>query len=238
VTQFGAEKNYSMNHKPANRILAGLPESELARLLPLLKPVTLSAGEEVSDGTAGQFIYFPETAVISSISAMEDGKSTEVGMIGFEGVADVTSLLGKDRNGHFLNVSIAGRALKASADDVAREMSARNALQPRLLEYTATYVAQISQRSACGVLHQLEQRFAIWLLLLSDRLPDEVIQITHERIAERLGVRRAGVTVVAANMKAAGIISYSRGSLRILDRGKLEDLACECYDTLALRYLE
>src|ERR1043166_2190170 len=103
-----------MDYKPANRILSELPEAELARLMRLLKPVTLSAEQQLSDGPAGRFVYFPETAVISSISAMQDGKTAEVGMIGFEGVADVTSLLGKGRNGHSLNVSIAGRALKAN----------------------------------------------------------------------------------------------------------------------------
>jgi len=225
-----------MNQRPANRILAALPESDLARLLPLLKPVTLEAGQELSEvGTAGGFIYFPETSVISSVSAMEDGKSAEVGTIGFEGIAGVTTLLGVDGNGQSLNVSIAGRALKASADAFARELSAGNGVQQRLLEYTGRYVAHISQRSACGLLHRLEQRLAIWLLLLADRVPDDVIQITHERIAERLGVRRAGVTVLAASMRAAGAISYSRGQLRILDRAKLEALACECYGTLAIR---
>jgi hypothetical protein len=113
-------------------------------------------------------------------------------------------------------------------------MALRNGVQQRLLDYSATYVAQVTRRSACGILHRLEQRLAVWLLLLADRLPDSALEITHEQIAERLGVRRAGITVLAANMKTAGVISYSRGSLRIVDRPKLEALACECYRVLAL----
>jgi CRP-like cAMP-binding protein len=225
-----------MDQKSGNRILAGLPDAELARLRPLLKPVALAKGQRLSDaGATGRFIYFPESSVISCIAAMEDGKSAEVGMIGFEGVADITSLLGARQPGQTLSVSIAGSALRASKEDFAREIFHGNGLQHAVLQYAAQYVAQVSQRSACAVLHRLEQRFAFWLLLLADRLDGEVIHITHERIAEHLGVRRAGVTVVAANMEAAGAISCSRGRLRVIDRSKLEDRACECYSALAMR---
>jgi CRP-like cAMP-binding protein len=225
-----------MNKKPDNKILAGLPEAQLARLLPLLKPLALSRGQSLSEnGATGRFIYFPETSVISCFASMEDGKSAEVGMVGFEGVVDVTSLLGSRQPRQSLSVSIPGRALRANKEDFAREIFRGDGVQHAILEYTAQYVAQVSQRSACAVLHRLEQRFAIWLLLLADRLDGDVIQITHERIAEHLGVRRAGITVIAANMEAAGAIACSRGRLRIIDRAKLEAMACECYGALALR---
>ena len=155
-------------------------------------------------------------------------------MIGFEGVADVTALIGSGPTIHTLNVSMGGSALRVRKDDLAREMLKGDGFQQSLLTYTADYVRQISQRSACAIFHLVEQRFAVWLLLVADRTKDESIQITQEGIAEHLGVRRAGVTVVAANMQAAGAISYRRGNLRITDREMLKVMACECYGTLAV----
>jgi CRP-like cAMP-binding protein len=223
-----------MNKKPANRILAGLPDAALARLMPLLKPVELAAGQRLSEpeATSG-FIYFPESSVISCFADMSDGKSPEVGMIGFEGVADVAFLL-DSRQSHSLSVSIAGSALRGSKKDVAREIFQGNGAQQAILEYAAQYVGQLSQRAACAVVHKLEQRFAIWLLLVTDRVKSDVIHITHERIAEYLGARRAGITVIALDMQATGTITNSRGRLRVMDRSRLEAMACECYSALTL----
>src|SRR6476646_5455112 len=149
-----------MNNRPLNNILSELPDSELARVMPLFKPVNLAGGERLSEGDArNRFIYFPETSVISVFADMSDGK-----------IAEVTALLDFRQPSQSLNVSIAGKALRASTEDFAREIFDGDGLQQRLLEYAASYVAHVSQRSACAVLHRLKQRFAIWLLLLADRL--------------------------------------------------------------------
>jgi CRP-like cAMP-binding protein len=222
-----------MKEMLTNKILSGLHDAEFARLMPLLQPVSLSPGEALCEaGEAARFIYFPESCVISCQANMQDGKSAEVGMIGFEGVADITTLVLPRPAVHALNVSIGGSALRVKKDDFQREIQTES-LQQSLLGYAAEYVTQVSQRSACAVFHLVEQRFAVWLLLLADRTEEDVIQITQERIADHLGVRRAGVTVVAAQMQAAGAISYRRGSLRITNREILERMACECYATLA-----
>src|SRR5215217_4563627 len=212
-----------MKEMLTNKLFSRVRDAEFTRLLPLLEPVSLSAGERLCEaGEPVRFIYFPESCVISCQANMQDGKSAEVGMIGFEGVADITAL-GRSRQAvHSLNVSIGGSALRVRRDDFEREIQRSEGLQQSLLDYAAEYVTQISQRSACAIFHLLEQRFAIWLLLLADRLDTAVIQITQERIADHLGVRRAGVTVVAAQMQAAGAISYRRGSLRITNRQILE----------------
>lgn len=224
-----------MKEMLTNRILSGLRDEEFARLMPLLQPVSLSGGDCLTQaGETVRFVYFPESAVLSCQAIMQDGKSAEVGMIGFEGVADVTALIGSGPTIHTLNVSMGGSALRVRKDDLAREMLKGDGFQQSLLTYTADYVRQISQRSACAIFHLVEQRFAVWLLLVADRTKDESIQITQEGIAEHLGVRRAGVTVVAANMQAAGAISYRRGNLRITDREMLKVMACECYGTLAV----
>ncbi|HEX6718372.1 MAG TPA: Crp/Fnr family transcriptional regulator [Pyrinomonadaceae bacterium] len=218
-----------------NKLLSRLRDVEFARLMPLLQPVSLSAGERLSEaGQAARFIYFPESCVISCQANMEDGKSAEVGIIGFEGLADITALNGSRPAVHSLNVSIGGSALRVRKDDFERELRRSEGLQQSLLGYSAEYVTQLSQRSACAIFHQVEQRFAVWLLLLADRIKEAVIQITQERTADHLGVRRAGVTVVALHMQAAGAISYKRGNLRITNREMLEAMACECYGTLAV----
>jgi CRP-like cAMP-binding protein len=224
-----------MKEMLTNKILNGLREAEFARLMPLLQPVSLSAGERLSEaGETMRFIYFPESSVLSCQAEMQDGKSAEVGMIGFEGMAGITALVGSRPAAHFLNVSVGGSALRVGTDDFKREILHHDGLQQSLLAYAGDYVTQVSQRSACAIFHTVEQRFAVWLLLLTDRTRDAVIQITQERIADHLGVRRAGVTVVALHMQAAGAISYRRGNLRIDNREMLEAMACECYGTLAI----
>ena len=224
-----------MKEMLTNKILTGLRNADFEHLMPLLRPVSLSAGERLSEaGETMRFIYFPESSVLSCQADMPDGKSAEVGMIGFEGMAGITALVGSSPAAHSLNVSVAGSALRVSTEDFKREILRVEGVQQSLLAYAGEYLTQISQRSACAVFHTVEQRFAIWLLLLIDRIADDVIQITQERIAEHLGVRRAGVTVVAGAIQAAGAISYRRGNLRVNDRQMLEAIACECYGALAV----
>ena len=155
-------------------------------------------------------------------------------MIGFEGLADITALVRTSATAHSLNVSVAGSALKVSTDDFKRELMRVDGVQQSLLAYAGEYITHISQRSACAIFHTVQERFAVWLLLLVDRIKDDVIHITQEQIAEHLGVRRAGVTVVAGAMQEAGAITYKRGNLRVNDRRLLEIMACECYGALAV----
>lgn len=224
-----------MKEMLTNKIITGLCDAEFTHLMPLLQPVSLSAGERLLEaGETMPFLYFPESSVLSCQADMQDGKATEVGMIGFEGMAGITALAGSLPAVHSLSVSVGGSALRVSTDDFKREIMRGDGIQQSLLAYASEYVTQISQRSACAVFHTVEQRFAVWLLLLTDRIKDDVIQITQERIAEHLGVRRAGVTVVAGAMQAAGAIAYKRGNLRIKDRRMIEQIACECYGALAV----
>lgn len=224
-----------MKEMLTNKILTGLRDAEFTWLMPLLQPVSLSAGERLSQaGETMRFIYFPESSVLSCRAEIEDGKSVEVGMIGFEGMAGITAVVGSLPAVHSLNVTVGGSALRMSTDDFKRDILRGDGVQQSLLAYAGEYITQISQRSACAVFHTTEQRFAVWLLLLTDRVKDNAIQVTQERIAEHLGVRRAGVTVAAGAMQDAGAISYRRGNLRVSDREMIEAIACECYGTLAV----
>ncbi len=224
-----------MKEMLTNKILRGLPEAEFARLMPLFEPVSLSAGERLSEaGETARFIYFPENSIVSAHAEMQDGKSVEVGMVGFEGVTGLSMLLRSGTASHSLNVSVAGSALRMRKDDFEREIRRGDGIKQSLLAYAGEYLTQVSQRSACASLHLVEQRMAVWLLLVADRLDADLIQITQERIAQHLGVRRAGITILALEMQSAGAISYSRGSLRINSRQTLEAIACECYGALAV----
>jgi len=224
-----------MKEMLTNKILTGLRDAEFTNLMPLLQPVSLSAGERLSEaGETMRFIYFPESCVLSCRGEMQDGKSAEVGMIGFEGMGVITAVVSSLPAVHSLNVSVSGSALRVSTDDFRRAILRGDGVEQSLLAYAGEYITQISQRSACAVFHSIEQRLAVWLLLLIDRVKDDVIQITQERMAEHLGVRRAGVTVAAAAMQDAGAIRYRRGNLRVNDRQMIETIACECYGTLAV----
>jgi CRP-like cAMP-binding protein len=223
-----------MKEMLTNKILTTLPDAEFARLMTRLEPVSLSVGERLAEfGDAAQFVYFPENAIISCHADMQDGKTAEVAMIGKDGVSDLTPLLGSCQTAYSLNVAIGGSALRVWQKDFERELRSSEKLRRPLLAYASDYVRQVSQRAACAILHRMEQRLAVWLLMLTDRLGADTVEVTHERIAHHLGVRRAGVTGIAGELQRRGVISYTRGNLRVLNRLALESFACECYGALA-----
>lgn len=222
-----------MKEMLSNHILTSLTDAEFARLLPLLEPVSLTAGEQLGEaGEAMRFCYFPETAIISCQADMQDGKTAEVAMIGKDGVTGVPAMFGSRPSSHALNVTIGGSALRMRQEEFAQEFKNGEGLRRVLLAYASEYVTQVAQRAACAVLHHMERRLAVWLLMLLDRLESDIIEITHERIAQHMGVRRAGITEIAGELQHRGVISYTRGRLRIINRRGLEQVACECYGAL------
>ena len=231
----GAARMLRINELLTNKILTALPGEEFERLVPHLEPVTLAAGQTIFEqGEAAHHLFFPENCVVSSQCGMQDGKAVEVGMIGREGVAGLYSLFGPKTARQELSVTIGGSALRARAEDVRREFERGGSALRLLLErFSGEYTAHVSQRSACSALHSIEQRLAVWLLLLTERLGTDTVAMTQERIAAHLGVRRAGVTVIVGELQAKGVIANSRGSVRVVDRAALERVACECYWSLA-----
>lgn len=224
-----------MKEIPSNRVLKRLPDSAFKRLMPLLEPVSLTAGTCLVEGGADlPFVYFPENSIISCQADMLDGKSAEVGMVGKDGLAGLPSLFGSRPAVHSLTVAISGNAWRVEKEALQRELERDNGLQRALVPYVSDYVTQVAQRAACAILHRMEQRFAVWLLMISDRLETSLIDSTQERIAQHLGVRRAGITVIARELQFIGAISYTRGHLHIINRELLQKVACECYGALAV----
>ncbi len=216
--------------QPSNKILAALPASDYQRLVPHLKLVSLElhqmlyqAGEPITQ------IYFPEKAMVSIVATMEDGSTAEVGIVSSEGMIGIPVILGNNITTTTSFVQISGTAIQINADVVRAEFNRGGAIQTLLLSYIQTIYSELAQAAACNRLHTLDERLARWLLTVSDRVESEDFFLTQEFIAQMLGVRRSGVTVAASTLSRAGMISYKRGHISILNREDLEATSCECY---------
>lgn len=220
-----------------NKILAALGGSDLQRLSSQLERVSLGLGQVVHEPQAQiDYVYFPETAVFSMLATMEDGDTVEVGPVGDEGMVGLRVFLGADTARYRVLVHVAGTAVRMRANAFREELSAGASPLPGLLtRYTQMLLAMTGQSAACNKLHRLDQQLARWLMMIHDYVGDELL-LTHELISLTLGVRRAGVSDAANDMKDAGLIDYQRGRIRILDRGGLEGMACECYRAIKEEY--
>jgi CRP-like cAMP-binding protein len=183
-----------------------------------------------------EFIYFPLSGMISLIASTKTGSSIEVGITGKEGMIGVPVVLGDDTSSLRGVVQAAGSALKLSATTLGNELRRDGKLRTVLLRYSGFALAQATQSAICNRLHSLDQRCARWLLGTRDRVGSDTFPMTHEFLADMLGVRRAGVTVAAQSMRRTGLIRYARNQLTILNVGGLEASACECHRVLKNEY--
>jgi CRP-like cAMP-binding protein len=216
-----------------NRLLAALPVDEYQRLLPNLQPVSFSLGQVVYEfGGRLEYVYFPTTAIVSLLYTMENGASAEMGLTGNDGVVGIALFMGGGTMPNRAVVQSAGGAIKMRAKVLQDEFAVGGKFQRMLLRYTQALITQISQTAVCNRLHSVEQQLCRWLLLSHDRVKADELIMTQELIADMLGVRREGVTVAAGRLQAIGAISYVRGRITILDRTKLEETVCECYQVV------
>lgn len=223
---------------PINQILAALPVSEYRRITPHLKQINLISGEILLEPNEPiQKVYFPQTAMISLVSIMMDGSTTEIGLIGNEGVIGLPALLGGKSTTSRTIVQVSGMALEVSVDNIFQEFQRGEGLHKLILLYTQAFLTQVSQSAACNRQHNIEERLARWLLSVQDCILQDELPLTQEFIANMLGTRRSGVTVAAGILQQAGIIRYSRGRIIILDQEGLENTACECYHLIQTEFL-
>ncbi len=219
--------------KNTNKILAALPAKEYERLLSQMEQVSLPLGEVLYEtGDNIRDVYFPNLGVVSLVTHMEKGASVEVGMIGREGLVGISVVLGDGIAPNQAIMQIAGGAMRLSANALEKELSQGGQLQPLLLRYIQTLLMQVSQTAACNRTHHVGERLARWLLTCQDRVESNELRLTQEFIAEMLGTRRSGVSEAAMLLQAAGLIRYARGHITILDRERLEEYACECYEVV------
>ena len=217
-----------------NRLIAALAvsaPSDAAWLTTQLEPVGLALGQVIANaGEPFRHVYFPETAVFSVISRMADGAAVEVGTVGNEGMAGVAVFLGADASANETVAQIPGAAGRVESARFAEGAATRPGLRRLLSRYTEAYLTQVAQTAACNRLHGIEARCARWLLMTQDRVGEAArFPLTQEYLAIMLGVRRGGVSLAAGALRAAGLIRYSRGAIRVVDRAGLEKAACECY---------
>jgi CRP-like cAMP-binding protein len=214
----------------ANLLLSSLPWEDYACLVPDLHVVKLDPGAPIGHSRIdGNFAYFPTTCVISLVCEMEDGGTAEVAITGKEGVLGTSLFLGGNTASNRAIVGIGGEALRMDARILRDRFMRCTSFQRALLRYTESLISQISITAACNRRHTLEKRLCRWLLLIHDRAAGDEFVMTQEFIANMLGGRRETVTVAAGHLQDAGLIHYTRGHLRIIDRQGMENSVCECY---------
>jgi CRP-like cAMP-binding protein len=222
---------------PSNRLLAKLPPRECQRLMPHLRPVELGFKDVLFDPDEPiRHAYFPTAGVVSIVSVMQDGKVIEVGTIGDEGVVGGPVLLGADAAPYQCLVQVPGRALRGPVGVLRREADQDGPIRELLLQYQATFLTQVMQGVACNGLHPVGQRLCRWLLMAHDRVHADELPLTHDFLAQMLGVRRTSVGDVLASLQDQGLVRSGRSKVVVLDRAGLEAASCECYRVIREQY--
>ncbi len=210
---------------------------EFSRLKPNLEPVSLSLGEVIYEsGEQLEYIYFPTTAIISLLYIMQNGSTAEIGMAGNDGLVGIALYMGGSTTPSRAVVQSAGNAFRMRSEAMNDEFSLGGVFQKILLRYTQSLMTQISQTAVCNRLHSVEQQLCRWLLINHDLLQTNKLVMTHDLIANMLGVRREGVSIAAGHLQKKGLIRYVRGTITMLDRNALERAACECYGVVKDEY--
>jgi len=214
----------------SNQLIVGLPEKESQRLLQLSERVNLIFGTILCEGqTPLQNAYFPLSGLISLVAASSDHQPLGLAMIGNEGVLGATLTI--DVNSPRLRgvVHGTGAALRIKASHLRRLLRESPGLQSALNRYSYVLMGQLQQTATCNSFHEVEMRLARWLLMTHDRTNSEQLPMTHQFLADLLGVQRSAVTIAAGKLQRKKLIGYSRGQIRILSRKGLEAASCECY---------
>ena len=220
-----------------NFLLAALPEPEWERWRPLLERVEMPLGEVLYEsGATLTHIYFPTTAIISLLYVMENGASAEIAVVGNEGLVGISLFMGGESTPSRAVVQSAGQGFRLQAQLMKDEFNRAGPVLHLMLRYTQALITQMSQTAVCNRHHSLDQQLCRWLLLSLDRLRTNELAMTQELIANMLGVRREGVTEAAVKLQEAGLISYARGHIKVLDRPGLEKRTCECYAVVKREY--
>ena len=220
-----------------NHLLAALPDAEWLRWQPLLEGVDMPLGQVMYEsGRTLSHVYFPTTSIVSLLYVMEDGASAEIAVVGNEGVVGISLFMGGESTPSRAVVQSAGQGWRLRSHDVKEAFERPGAVMHLLLRYTQALITQMSQTAVCNRHHSLDQQLCRWLLLSLDRLNGNELTMTQELIANMLGVRREGVTEGALRLQRAGLISYSRGHIKVLDRHGLEARTCECYAVVKKEY--
>jgi len=220
-----------------NKLLAALPAADWNRVKRDLSFLETPAGKTLCElGSRLDYAYFPTTSIISIRNVAGDGASTEIAGIGNEGLVGVSLFMGVGAPANRVVVQNKGHVYRLKGEILQDEFSRSGAVQQILLRYTHALLTQISQMGVCNRRHSIVQQLCRWLLLSLDRLDSDELTMTHELLANTLGVRREGITEAAHKLQSAGLIAYQRGRITVIDRSGIEACCCECYGVVRREY--
>ena len=219
-----------LSNWPRNRLLLALPSRDLKQLMPRLEQITCQREQVLMDAdSALDHVYFPDSGVVSVLAVYADGSMIEMATIGREGFTGVQAALGdKTSSARFL-VQIPGSAAKLSRVAFTRAMQSMPSFRKLMHAYVQAFLEQVLVSVACNGRHNLKERLARWLLMMRDRGDDDVLEITHNLLAEMLGVQRPTITNAAQELERAGLIERGHRQVKILHRQGLLRASCECY---------
>jgi CRP-like cAMP-binding protein len=218
----------------ANRLLTSLPAEDYRRLQPLLESVPLPLKRTLyKPGEVVDYVYFPAGGFVSVVTVLADGGMVEVATIGNEGMVGISAVAAGNREPTLTMVQMESEGHRLPADEFRREIDRRGGLHDAVSRFSHALMGMIMQSTACNALHNVEQRLARWLLTAHDRVAKDQFPLTQEFLAMMLGAARPTVTIVAGTLQRAGLITYRRGQITIVDREALEGASCECYRATA-----
>ena len=213
-----------------NKPLLAIPDQEFRSIRPYLQFINLPHHLTLHEPhRAVKYVHFPNEGLISLVIELSDGKTVEAGLLGNEGASGISAILGQTRSPLREIVQISGTGFRVRVTELEKILPATPQLQRILLRYATGLAMQVAQTAACNRLHKIEERLARWLLLAQDRVSSGLVSITHDFLATMLGTDRPSVTLAAGLLQREQLIQYSRGAVKIVNRKKLEDFACECY---------
>ncbi len=219
-----------------NYLLSSL-SVDFERINSNLQPVSLTLGEVLHEsGEKMDYVYFPTTAIISLLYLMENGTTSEVGLVGNDGILGISLFMGGKTTTSRAVVQSSGNAVRMKVSELKGEFERNGRFHDLLLLYTQAFMTQISQTAVCNRLHSVEEQLCRWLLMSHDRLNSDKLIMTHDLISNMLGVRREGITLAAQKLVAKKLIANDRGTMWILDRHGLESTVCECYKAVNDEY--
>lgn len=223
--------------KDHNHLFHSIPNDDWERLLPHIEAIDLPLGKVLYEpGIKMSHVYFPFSAIVSLLYALENGSSAEIAVVGNEGAVGISIFMGGESTTSRAVVQSAGQGYRIKSSIFLAEFNRSGPVMHLLLRYTQALITQMSQTAVCNRHHTLDQQFCRWLLFSLDRLSSNELVMTQELIANMLGVRREGVTEAALKVQKAGLIKYARGHITILDRAGLEHRTCECYQVVKTEY--
>ena len=221
-----------------NKMLSALPEDAWQRLSPHLRRVLLHQNDILHEkGSEVKHVYFVENGMVSLVMDASCDSQIEAAVIGSEGMVGALSILGDNPSVHRAMVQVAGKAFRLSMGVLREEWKLNPFLQEWTFNYANLLMSQVSQTVLCSRIHTIEARLSRWLLAVRDRVKSDELELTHDHIAQMLGVRRPGVTVALGVLQQAGLIQCGRGLITITNGKELEQSACECYHSLREQFL-